>query len=175
MPPDRLAAGDDVMQAQREMDTPRAESGRTEQFRAETTRAELGRTVASQLVETVRHGPGGSTDVALNPEELGRVRLSLQTQDGVLHVTVVAERPETHDLIRRNIGLLQADFRALGYTDVAFDFGAGGEQSNRPDRPAERPRDGPLVETQGDTAAAAAAPAADTRAGAASTRLDLRL
>ena len=92
----------------------RADPGRIDPMRPDPTRTELPRTVGTQLVEAIRHGPSGSTDVALNPEELGRVRLSLTAQDGILHVAVIAERPETQDLLRRNIGMLQSDFRALG-------------------------------------------------------------
>lgn len=164
----------DAVATPQETDVTRADSGRADALRTEPVRADLARTAGSQLVEAVRHGPGGSTDVALNPEELGRVRLSLMTQDGVLHVTVLAERPETHDLLRRNIGLLQSDFRALGYTDVAFDFGQGGDRSDRPDRPADTApisTDAP----PGTIAEVTDAPAADQKPAAASARLDLRL
>ncbi len=45
-------------------------------------------------------------EVTLNPEELGRVRLTLRSVDGSMSVSVAVERPETLDLLRRNIDML---------------------------------------------------------------------
>lgn len=169
MQTDRNAFVEDAAQAPRDMEIARAETGRADH----PARTELARTVGTQVVEAVRHGPAGSIDVALNPEELGRVRLNLMSQDGVLNVTILAERPETHDLLRRNISMLQADFRALGYADVAFDFGPGGDRPGRPSdsMPDVAPRD--ASDTIVITAAEAAAET--PRTTAAATRLDLRL
>lgn len=173
LPGDGNASVEDAGAAAHDIEIARAENGRTDPLRADPPRTELARSMASQLVEAVRHGPHGSTDVALNPEELGRVRLSLTAQDGVLHVSVLAERPETHDLLRRNIGLLQSDFRALGYTDVAFDFGPGGD---RPDRSANTAAPPEIRDGVADTMTATAeGPAASPRTGSTSARLDLRL
>lgn len=178
MPPERTASAEDTLTGPRETDLARAETGRTDAARPDPPRTDLARTVGHQLVEAVRHGANGSTDVALNPEELGRVRLNLTAQDGVLHVSVLAERPETQDLLRRNIGLLQSDFRALGYTDVAFDFGPG---EDRPDRSPNTPPDTAQPDTApadaiGDAMAAGAdTPAETPHRIAASARLDLRL
>lgn len=170
---DRIASDDPAVSAQ-ERETMRADPGRIDPMRPDPTRTELPRTVGTQLVEAIRHGPSGSTDVALNPEELGRVRLSLTAQDGILHVAVIAERPETQDLLRRNIGMLQSDFRALGYTDIAFDFGPSGDRSHGSARPAVM---APAIIDAPDNAMAApgAPPVAQARADAPSTRLDLRL
>lgn len=85
-------------------------------------RPELARSVVDQLAQAVRPGLDGGVEVQLSPEELGKVRLSLVTADGAMSVTVVAERPETLDLIRRNIEMLARDFRDQGYTSVSFSF-----------------------------------------------------
>jgi len=165
--------GDEIAPAARDSETSRIEAARVEAARADTSRGESARAVSMQLGDAVRQGTNGSTEVALNPEELGRVRLSLSTQDGTLHVAITAERPETHDLIRRNIALLQADFRAIGYTDVAFDFGPGGHQADGSAWPAQEavPESG-ASEPSGMAPQSATDPSANA---AASTRLDLRL
>lgn len=94
--------------------------------------------VLRQLHEAVAQRPEGPVEVALSPEELGRVRMTLHPAEHGIAVTVQAERPETLDLMRRNIEMLARDFRALGYADVSFSFGAesgerqGGEATPPP-------------------------------------------
>lgn len=75
-------------------------------------------------------------DVSLSPEELGQVRLRLNYSDLGLSVSITAERPETLDLLRRNIDSLARDFQELGYGDVNFSFG----DQSRQDRPTPSPR-----------------------------------
>ena len=100
--------------------------------------APLATTVNTQITNAVRDAPGGTIDIALHPEELGHVRLSLRPDETGLAVTVLAERGETAELIRRHIDQLGQEFRDLGYRDVRFDFGGqgrGGAQSNQPQDP----------------------------------------
>ena len=59
----------------------------------------------------------------MRPEELGKVRMMLTMNEGSVTVVLTAERAETADLMRRNLDVLSQDFRALGYSDVKFDFG----------------------------------------------------
>lgn len=61
-------------------------------------------------------------EVSFNPEELGRVRLTMQQNEGNMLVVISAERPETQDLLRRHIEVLANQLRELGYQDVTFDF-----------------------------------------------------
>lgn len=69
-------------------------------------------------------GPSAShIDVSLSPEELGHVRLRLAHGEAGLSVTITADRPETLDLLRRNIETLARDFQDIGYGDVNFSFG----------------------------------------------------
>jgi flagellar hook-length control protein FliK len=84
---------------------------------------DLPRHVAHQMAEAVhRNGGDRGVDLLLNPAELGRVRISLSPGDAGMTVQILADRPETLDLIRRNIDLLAQDFQSLGYdaTDFAF-------------------------------------------------------
>lgn len=70
-------------------------------------------------------------EVTLNPEELGRVRLTLRSVDGSMSVSVAVERPETLDLLRRNIDMLASQLRELGYKDLSFSFASQGESFDR--------------------------------------------
>lgn len=68
--------------------------------------------------------------MTLDPEELGRIRLTLKGREGCMIVTVHADRAETLDLLRRNIDMLAQDFRDLGYVQTSFSFGGGSEPSS---------------------------------------------
>ncbi len=89
--------------------------------------SETARHAAQQIATAVIQGNGKSTEIALNPEELGRVRLTLTATDGALTMTVLADRPETQELLRRHIDVLAQEFRALGYESVSFSFNAEGQ------------------------------------------------
>ncbi len=104
--------------------------------------AETARQIAPQIAAVLSSGKQGTTEIALNPEELGKVRIQLSGVDQTMTVAILAERPETADLMRRHIDTLVQEFRALGYTDVRFEFGrqpdsgAGGQPSGQgPDEP----------------------------------------
>ena len=79
--------------------------------------------VISQIAEAVRIQKEGSVDVHLSPEELGRVRLSMTPTETGMAVSILAERPETIELIRRHAELLAQELRQQGHTSVAFSFG----------------------------------------------------
>lgn len=80
------------------------------------------RSVGNQMVDVLIRQPGQPVELTLNPEELGRVRISLTTLDSGLSVTIMAERPETLDLMRRHIEQLETEFRQLGYESIGFEF-----------------------------------------------------
>ncbi len=95
------------------------------------------RLVAMQIAEVVRASGERGVELRLQPEELGRVQLTMsQDATGTLTVSLNVERPETLDLLRRNIDLLGADLHELGYENIDFSFqgdGAGAQQDARPD------------------------------------------
>lgn len=86
---------------------------------------DLPRHVAEQLAAALRASTEKSADILLNPAELGRVRISLQTGETGVIVSVMADRPETLDLMRRNADLLAQEFREIGYGKTEFSFGQG--------------------------------------------------
>lgn len=105
------------------------------------TASEVERPALRQIAVALSALSDGQTELRLSPEELGRVRLSLSTSDGMVTLAVQAERPETADLIRRNLDLLAQDFREMGFAGFDFSFGSdtpdqqpepGGRQAPQP-------------------------------------------
>jgi hypothetical protein len=108
---------------------------------------ETARHVAAQIAVAVTNSNGKTTEIALNPEELGRVKLSLAAGDGVITVNVLADRPETQDLLRRHIDILAQEFRQLGYTSISFSFGDQKGQARPEARPDEQPAEQQIQDT----------------------------
>ncbi|MCA8869487.1 MAG: flagellar hook-length control protein FliK [Rhodobacteraceae bacterium] len=79
------------------------------------------RAVVVQVAQAV-NGAEGSVEISLDPAELGKIRLTLRATDTGMNVQVVAERSHAIDLLRRNIGQLEAEFRELGFSDIGFEF-----------------------------------------------------
>ncbi|MFN3955586.1 MAG: flagellar hook-length control protein FliK [Pararhodobacter sp.] len=132
--------------------------------------AEMARSIAQQMGAQISADGKGRFEIALSPAELGRVEMVLQDSDNRLTLTVFAERPETMDLIRRNLGLLAQEMRDLGFAGLSLQLGGQG------DRPAQGNNARP------DLPLAASAPEPGTPATArrlaselASDHLDLRL
>ncbi len=87
--------------------------------------AEVARQLGGQMAVAVTQNRAGVTEVALSPQELGKVRMTMTAQDNAVVLSIVAERPETQDLMRRHIDHLQQEFRNLGFQDIKFSFGSG--------------------------------------------------
>lgn len=134
---------------------------------------DLPRHMAIQLAHAARLGaPDRPVQVLLNPAELGHVRITLQTGDGMVNVTVSAERPETLDLMRRHIETLAQEFQRIGYRAAEFSFAGGHSAGSGNPAPDRRRSDG----TDGIPRGAATPDAAPVRAAQViSDRLDLRL
>lgn len=130
--------------------------------------------LAAQLAGTLVHRADGQTEIALSPEELGHVRLSMQADaqnPDRMVVMLTFERPETLDLFRRHADQLADALREAGYSGADISFGRSGGENARdgsePDRPAFAPHD-----TAGDPDGAPK----QHRSGIAATgSLDLRL
>ena len=102
---------------------------------AHTRGTEVPRMVTAQIAEIVRQQPERPVELTLSPEELGRLRMSFQSEGSAMHVILSFERPDTLELMRRHIDQLAQDMRALGMSDVSFTFqqqtseGGGGTYS----------------------------------------------
>jgi flagellar hook-length control protein FliK len=87
----------------------------------------VGPDLTPTLVEMTRSGNDGPVELALSPEELGRLTISIRQEGDFVRVSLMAERPETLDLLRRNVGDLLADLRQSGFSGASFSFGQSGQ------------------------------------------------
>ncbi|WP_291239585.1 flagellar hook-length control protein FliK, partial [Gemmobacter sp.] len=68
------------------------------------------------------------TEIRLDPEELGRLRITLDGEGDSLRVRVEVERPETLDMLRRNGDRLAETLREAGYDQADMQFSSWSEQ-----------------------------------------------
>lgn len=87
----------------------------------------------AQVAQAVFNATSEHFEISLSPEELGRVRFHLHQSETGLQISITAERPETLDLLRKNISLLSRTLSDLGYESASFHFGEnGGDRKNKP-------------------------------------------
>jgi flagellar hook-length control protein FliK len=128
------------------------------------------RDLSGQITLAVTQATQPEIEIRLDPAELGRVQIRLNpTEGGGLQALVMAERPETHDFLRRNADALMRDLNDAGYTQVSLEFATGGEQAPRRDAPEERRY------ARGFDSAPAFASAPEPRRRQAGDALDIRL
>lgn len=89
--------------------------------------------IARQVAEALQNMPNRPVEISLNPEELGRVRLAMSSTEAGIIVSILTERPETMDLMRRHIANLETAFQDIGYEQIAFSFGNGENAQNGAD------------------------------------------
>ncbi|MEM7722223.1 MAG: flagellar hook-length control protein FliK [Pseudomonadota bacterium] len=90
--------------------------------------------VAQQVAAFVRDqgfDPRTPLDLALDPPELGRLRMSVTEIGGALTLTIMAERPETADLMRRHMALLSEEFARAGVDAPQVNISHGDGQSSQ--------------------------------------------
>ncbi len=87
------------------------------------TRVEMPPHIAQAIAQSLHVSPDKSVEIALNPAELGRVRIVMTPSETGMTVNILADRPETLDLMRRNIDDLGRSISDLGYEDINFSFG----------------------------------------------------
>jgi len=75
-----------------------------------------------QIAQNAPQANGDMIDIALDPPELGKVRMSVSATDVGTVIQITAERQDTLDLLRRNPDLLTAEFKAQGFADISFAF-----------------------------------------------------
>ncbi|KPQ07019.1 MAG: Flagellar hook-length control protein [Rhodobacteraceae bacterium HLUCCA12] len=131
---------------------------------------DLGRETAHQIATQVTQLGKGRFELSLSPGELGKVDMWLHDSDNRLTLTVNAERPETMDLIRRHIGLLEQELRQMGLGSLSLQLGDNGAPGSRGE---QQGRDGAAVDAA--VGAEPVAPNPSTAPGVARDHLDLRL
>ena len=91
--------------------------------------------IAEQIVVSVAKDDSATTEISLDPEELGRVRLHMTVTDQTVQIVIAAERPETSDLMRRHLDVLQQEFRSLGFQSVDLGFADDGGRNSPKEAP----------------------------------------
>ncbi|WP_168770533.1 flagellar hook-length control protein FliK [Flavimaricola marinus] len=105
---------------------------------AAATPASVAQSASAQIARAAIQANGARTELILDPEELGKVRLNMVSDDRSITLHVMADRPDTLDLLRRNIETLEQEFRDLGFEDVTFAFGEQAPPQRQVDRPLAR-------------------------------------
>jgi hypothetical protein len=85
--------------------------------------------VMAQVAVAIGGTPDDRVELRLDPPELGRVQIHLTRLDGGIQAVVMADRPETHDLLRRHAEVLARELGSAGYDSVSLDFAAGHEEA----------------------------------------------
>lgn len=91
-------------------------------------RADHASAVMRQIVDAATTGTpnsDGSIELQLRPDELGHVRFKMMHGEHGMTMHISAERPETLDMLRRNIDQLSRYLDDLGYESTSFTFGDG--------------------------------------------------
>jgi flagellar hook-length control protein FliK len=109
------------------------------------------RSIAAQMTVALAQSSDGKTDIILNPAELGRVRLQLSTHANTINLVILADRPETTEMLRRHIDALAQEFRALGYGAMSFSF-SGNTRDGATQQAQGQSRYQPAAETTADNA-----------------------
>lgn len=81
------------------------------------------RAVVYQISQAISESGSNDIELRLDPAELGKVRISMAFRDGQMIATIVAERPETLDLLRRNADDLRSELSNQGLENASLDFG----------------------------------------------------
>ncbi len=140
-------------------------------------RPEVPRAVAQQMAEAVAAKGDRNIEIALSPEELGRVKMRLSASESGMTVMITTERPETGDLMRKHINELAEEFRRMGYENIAFEFSGestGDSDANGGENGTASGRNGGLMGT-GDAVEEAAPLAVQQELRLGETGLDMRM
>ena len=100
---------------------------------ADFASAEAAREIAQQIGARITPLARGQFEMTLAPAELGRLEIALREVDGVMTLSVSAERPETLDLIRRHIDLLAQELRQIAQRELSLHVGTDSSGGKRTD------------------------------------------
>lgn len=88
----------------------------------------MARQIVQQVGMAITQTSNGTTEITLNPEELGRVRLTVSQAETGPTVVITAERQDVLDLMRRHVGSLGQDLAQAGLGHATFTFGGRDQQ-----------------------------------------------
>lgn len=124
--------------------------------------------ISRQVADAVPRIGDAALEITLHPEELGRLKLTLTTGEGAPVLHVLADRPETMDLIRRHIDLLMREFGAQGF--AGLDVALGQDRRGQGHPPGDSTTAGPDASLTASEPLSHARPATSPGGG-----LDIRL
>jgi flagellar hook-length control protein FliK len=87
--------------------------------------------VPQAVATALRDDPARQVELRLDPPELGSVRFQIDQRSADLVVHIIAERPETLDLMRRHSEQLLADLRQAGFAGASLNFGTSQGQGGQ--------------------------------------------
>ena len=106
------------------------------------------RSIINQVIQSVtRSSAEGFVEIRLQPEELGRIRLTMVAGETGMTVQISAERVETLELVRRNIDLLENDLLDHGFEDLSFSFTGEDRDASADDRGSPEVMESPIETT----------------------------
>ena len=147
----------------------------------QTGATDVARGASWQMSSAFQASGEKSFELLLDPAELGKVRIRLQTDDARMTINIQADRPETLALLRRHVDILAQDFRDMGYDSASFSFGPDAQDNgaHNPHTAEDAAPDLAVTDNQGadtDARNETHEPAAPTPGpGRGSGRLDIRL
>lgn len=92
--------------------------------------ADMASHIGRQMADALQLRSDRPVELTLNPEELGRVRMTLATGEGAVTLVITADRIETLDLMRRHIEQLSQAFGDLGFENMTFTFAQNANDSD---------------------------------------------
>ncbi len=80
------------------------------------------------LVSLAKHDEKQGVALRLDPVELGAIQVTMRGDDKAMTITVIVDRPETRDLLRKHADQFVADLRQSGITSPTISFDLAGQQ-----------------------------------------------
>jgi hypothetical protein len=87
--------------------------------------------ISTQLPQLLTKVEKQTIELRLDPPELGRVTIHLTTNDQQVTAQVIADRPDTVDLMRRHAELLTATLARAGFSQADLSFQQGHSQGGK--------------------------------------------
>ena len=129
--------------------------------------------LSGQITTALAQRSDGATDIALSPDELGRVHMTLQADaqnPDRMVVYLSFDRPETLDLFRRHADQLAEAIRSAGYAGADINFGQSGAGAGGSFGPGAGKGAGVPASATGQTAIPSTNPAQNNAPGAGDPR-----
>ena len=83
--------------------------------------------ITAQITAELGAKSGRDIEVRLDPEELGRVRITVHPREAGLFIALAVERPETLDLLRKNADELMSNLQEFDLSGATLEFSQEGD------------------------------------------------